>query len=71
MEYIENNECYFFSTGKMLYANCGIIGLSPNSEGVVDYGYDGEFCHKDELSDAELKELSEYMINLWTEFSKR
>jgi hypothetical protein len=50
------------------YANCGIVGLSP--EGEVSEGYDGGFWYNDSdsLTPTERIELGEYMISRWREF---
>ena len=64
-----------FSTGKVRYANNGIIGLGPDLE--VSEGYDGGFWsaheseYKDEadiLTPAERVELADYMIERWQAF---
>jgi len=52
-----------FSNGKVKYANCGIIGISP--DGNVTEGYDGGFTI---MTDEERVELADYMINTWQEF---
>ena len=61
-----------FSTGKIIYANLGVIGLSPKDECVwrVREGYDGTLCEfsKTKLTQHELVELADYMITLWQEF---
>lgn len=58
----------FESTGKKVYANCGIIGVSSDSKKIyLSEGYDGDFPDE-ELSKEEREELADYMINLWTEF---
>jgi len=59
----------FFSSGRVGYANNGIIGLSEpnNGEWCVSYGYDGEFnIHG--ITMAEREELADYMIGLWKRF---
>ena len=54
-----------FLTGKNLYANRGIIGLSPTLE--LTEGYDGEI-EAQEFSSEECIELADYMIKKWSEF---
>ena len=54
-----------FSTGKKIYANNGIIGLSPNLK--VSEGYDGGIDNN-ELTSEEKLELSEYMLAAWNEY---
>ena len=67
--------------GKSLYANNGIIGLSPKGKDgwEVHEGYDGilfmdglrEYHRRhgdDDFSDEELVELADYMIDLWKSF---
>lgn len=75
---IENDKV-IFSTGKEKYANCGIIGLSP--EMTISEGYDGGFHSQreswmddedfDGLTKAEQIELAEYMIAAWMKFKER
>ena len=72
---IENNEVTF-STGKTRYANRGIIGLGPDME--VSQGYDGIFYSGEDeelyrdsadlLSNTDLIELADYMIEQWKTF---
>ena len=54
-----------FSTGKRLYANCGIIGIDPDLD--VYEGYDGDFGD-DKLTEEEKLELAEYMITVWKSY---
>jgi len=58
-----------FSSGKVVYANRGIIGLSmPGEYGwEISEGYDGRI-DIDELSKQERIELADYMITLWQRF---
>lgn len=66
-----------FSTGKVRYANNGIVGLAPDLE--VFGGYDhGFFCPPSEWDDdpvtltpAEQIELAEHMIAQWQRFRDR
>ena len=60
-----------FSTGKVVYANNGLIGLSePDELGwEVSEGYDGKiYC--DDLTKEENIEMANYMIDLWCKFLK-
>jgi hypothetical protein len=61
---IQNNRIIFL-TGKRIYSNNGIIGLSPKLE--VTEGYDGDIEIED-LTKEERLELAEYMLKKWTEF---
>jgi hypothetical protein len=60
-----------FRSGKEEYANCGIIGLSP--DGSAAGGYDGGFPGYDdsELTKEERVELAEYMIVKWKLFAAK
>jgi hypothetical protein len=74
-----------FSTGKKVYVNCGIIGLSPDLD--VSAGYDnGWFSPTDGwhdedgivdpqsrhyLTPAEQAELADYMLEQWQKFKAR
>jgi hypothetical protein len=76
-------ESYELSTGKVIYPNCGIIGLSENEVNgfSITEGYDGYFMypasedHYDtpdltpDLTADEAKELALYMSELWLRFS--
>lgn len=61
-----------FTTGKIRYANGGIIGIDPKME--VTQGYNGEFYDinylrdEEELTKAELIELADYMVSQWQKF---
>jgi hypothetical protein len=61
------------STGREVYANRGIIGLSDDLR--PSYGYDGgieawgrTYMDEPPWSKAERQELADYMIALWTQF---
>ena len=61
------------STGKIIEANCGFIGLSPDL--TLAQGYDGGINYSlsgddgcDDLTHAEAAELAEIMISRWTQF---
>ena len=62
------------STGKVLEANRGIIGLNSDME--VHGGYDeilyirGEMYNEVELTVLEQIELADYMIGLWTKYKE-
>ena len=51
-----------FSTGKKLYANHGIIGISPKL--VISEGYDGGI-EEETLTLGERQELLSYMLDRW------
>ena len=57
-----------FSTGKAVYANNGIVGIS-DMDGLIAIweGYDDEVAVND-LSMDERIELADYMIGLWRKF---
>ena len=64
-----NGDDVIFSTGRLAYANNGIIGIGPNM--TIYDGYDGIFCLDMESGDftsTELVELADYMIEQWTKF---
>lgn len=71
-----------FSSGRTENANCGIIGLSEDFtavyngyDGLLDY-HPGRFNDPDELfrcalSPNDMRELADYMIDLWTRFKEQ
>lgn len=71
-------EGYTLSTGRRIFSNLGIIGLSPRNDAVYE-GYDGglpccdEWAYDpaDRWTDEERAELAEYMIALWTSWKQR
>lgn len=77
MKYIGKNK-FILSSGKEIYANNGIIGISEDSLGIY-HGYDGDIFYpleewekeeekKPYLNTSELKEICLYMENLWKRF---
>lgn len=54
-----------FSTGKKVYANNGIIGISPSGE--ISEGYDGDI-DTENLTPEEKLELANYMLVKWESF---
>ena len=58
-----------FSTGKMISANGGVIGISePGEDGwQILEGWDGGI-DMEELTKGELNEIADYMVNLWERF---
>jgi hypothetical protein len=56
-----------FSTGRKVYANYGIVGISPRLgvTGGYDQGFDGD------LLPAERIELADYMIGQWLKFKSQ
>ena len=62
-----------FSSGNHLYANRGIVGISP--ELAISHGYDGALPDANdgdrEVTAADLRELADYMIGLWQSFKAR
>lgn len=68
MKFDAGNDGLILSTGKRLYAHCGIIGINP--EGLLFNGYDSGL--EDEKLNLEEKiELAEYAITLWKEYIQR
>ena len=57
-----------FSSGKKVYANHGIIGISPELK--ISEGYDGDIEDKD-FTCAEKLELADYAIKLWQDWAKQ
>ncbi len=66
-----------FPSGKVAYANNGIIGLSPELE--ISQGYDGGLRYErifrpgvefpdDDISPDDLRELARFMIVQWQRF---
>ncbi len=63
-----------FRNGREEYANCGIVGLSP--DGNVSGGYNDAFGYCNDNGDAglskeERQELAEYMIKQWKLFAEK
>ena len=65
------------STGKEVYAFCGIVGISlTDKENQLTYGFDGKIHvvgvkpepDPDDLTNQEAIELAELMIARWTEY---
>jgi hypothetical protein len=65
---ITGDDVNFESTGRISYANRGIIGLSPKL--AVTGGYDDGLIASD-LTDAEAVEMANYMIALWQRFKEK
>ena len=62
----------FETTGKKVYANNFIIGISPELN--ITEGYDGGFGSydmDDNLTKDEVIELSDYMIKTWQAFRQK
>lgn len=74
----ETKDGYKLSSGREIYANRGIIGISPinlkSDDGWdvrnLPYGYDGDFSVDGWTSD-EREELAGYMISLWTQWLRK
>lgn len=61
-----------FSTGRVLTANGGVIGLGSSAQCALE-GWDGQlepdpFYDEEALSESERHELADYMIDLWTKY---
>ncbi len=74
---IIEDDFIIFSSGRTAYANRGIIGLDPELK--VSEGYDGgldwppsqwrkEHPSPRHLTVDDMRELADYMINLWGKF---
>jgi hypothetical protein len=77
---------YRLSSGKVIYSNRNIIGISPTEEGLFE-GYDGELhaCLTEEqmdnfsnledigdnLTDKEKVEIADYALILWSQYKKK
>jgi hypothetical protein len=59
------NDTILFSSGKILYANNGIVGIDPDLN--LSEGYDGKI-RQCQITSKESLELAEYMIKKWSEF---
>ena len=69
MKIISEENKIIFSNGKEVYANLGIIGLSPNNE--IYYGYDGSLDNdfeSENFSNEDRIELADYMVERWQEY---
>lgn len=56
----------FECSGRVVTANCGIIGIGPM--GSVYDGYDGGMGDSDAFTTPERVELADYMIERWTRY---
>lgn len=72
MKYDVEQSEFILNSGKVLSANCGILGLSANAEDseTLFEGYDGSNGRREDFTAEERKEIAEYMISLWKEWSK-
>ena len=59
-------------SGRLCYANNGILGLNPDADDVTE-GYDGGFesRYEDKFTPAERQEIGNHMIALWTTWRDR
>lgn len=62
------DDTLILSSGRSVYANCGIVGISP--DGVVTEGYDGGLDPSGEgdFTEDERREIAAYMISRWREW---
>jgi hypothetical protein len=74
MIYDERQNTYTLSTGRRVYANRGILGITPDAEHLSE-GYDGGVtiaCEWDEdfvpWTPEERAEVADEMIRRWTAF---
>lgn len=69
MKFNNQTERYLLSDGFKVYANRGIIGLSPDNS--IHEGYDGGVYVKDgwnpDIRNKHLIEIAEHMIKRWQE----
>ena len=56
----------FETTGRVDYANCGIIGISDGC--LLFGGYDDGFSDADSLTPEERNELADFMVAQWEQF---
>ena len=64
MEYgFKDEDVYQLSTGTIIYANRGIIGLAP--DGSIYGGYDEGVHTRGDLTDDEVRDVAAYMIEKW------
>lgn len=77
---LKDRDTYELSTGREIYANCGIIGLASDDDepDTIYDGYDGSiYYHHQRLSggnvltDAERVEIAVFMIDLWRDYIAR
>lgn len=72
MKVLDDDKLRFDSTGRVVTANCLIIGI--DHRGKVFDGYDGTLeiessdLDSGDLTDSERQELSQYMIIRWQRF---
>ena len=59
---------FILSTGKVISANCSILGISPELD--LHEGYDGTINEED-LTPQEKLEVAEYAISLWQEYKDK
>ena len=67
------NDIIYFSSGRELHVNGGIVGISPILD--VFEGYDGIiqsalYMESQDLTFYELTELADYMVNKWKELKE-
>ena len=62
---IEDNDYLVFASGKRIYVDCGVVGLS--AEGELTEGYSDQLLTH-ELNDHEKWELARFMIDRWMDF---
>jgi hypothetical protein len=73
------NDNMVFTSGRRRYSNGGIVGIDLDSDDVTE-GYDGYFwlggdshlpSDENNLSDADLVELADHMIERWQRFKAK
>lgn len=68
----QDSDGYTFSSGRGLYANCGIIGIAPDLQ--LSEGYDGPInwppheLDSNPLTAEDMIELADMMIERWQKF---
>ena len=57
-----------FSTGTLLYAHGGIIGITPDL--IIYGGYDDHLDWYNDFTFEEKIELADYMVSVWEKYKK-
>lgn len=68
MKLLPSGDSYELSSGKIVYANEGILGLAPGSNDLFE-GYDGWLADRNDPLTAEEKvEIADFMIAMWQKY---
>ena len=76
---LKDRDTYVLDSGREIYANCGIIGLTADADELdtIYDGYDGSIFHHrywgagGDLTDAERREIAMFMVDLWCRYIAR